>query len=135
MAGGRSDIGTGTTVLFGTSGFTGHLLDVSWDGIERPSIDTSHLATVGFMTFIPGDLVDPGEISLELAFDPDDTPPIQASAETVTVTFPLFALTTPANWAASGFMRTFSFSSPLEEKMTATTAVKASAAITFTPEV
>ena len=72
MAGGRSDIGTGTAVTFATSGFTGHLLDVSWDGLERASIDTSHLGTVDYMTFIPGDLVDPGEISLELAFDRDE---------------------------------------------------------------
>ena len=135
MTGGRSDIATGTTVNFATSGFTGHLLDVSWDGIERVSVDTSHLGTVDFRTFIPGELTDPGELSLELAFDPDDTPPFNGAAEVITVTFPLFALTTPADWEANGFMRTFSLGAPLEEKMTATTAIKMSAAIAITAEV
>lgn len=135
MSGGRSDIATGTTVVFADSGFTGHLLDVSWDGIERVSVDTSHLSTVGFREFIPGDLTDPGEISLELAFDPDDSPPFNGAKEVVTVTFPLFALATPAKWVAEGFMRTFSLGAPLEEKMTASTAVKMSAGIAITPEV
>ncbi len=135
MAGGRSDIATGTTVVFADSGFTGHLLDVSWDGIERVSVDSSHLGTANFRTFIPGELTDPGELSLELAFDPDDDPPFNGDAEVITVTFPLFSLLTPAKWVASGFMRTFSFGAPLEEKMTASTAVKMSAAIVITAEV
>lgn len=135
MAGGRSDIATGTTVSFLISGFTGHLLDVSWDGMERASVDSSHLGTEDFRTFIPGELTDPGELAIELAFDPDDTPPFNGVVEEVTVTFPLFALTTPAKWIANGFQRTFSNSAPLEEKMTATLGIKMSGAIVVTAEV
>ena len=130
------DNGTGTTITFGTTGFTASVTSISFEGVERPSIDTTHLGTTGGRTFIPGDLPDYGSISLDIQFDPDTMPPITAAPETITVTFPLSAgATTPATWAATGFVMGFDANAPLEELMTGTISIKISGDVTDTAEV
>ena len=134
MADPAVDIGTGTTITFGTSGFTSELLSISWSGIARESVHTSHMGTAapgadkfGNRTFLPGDLADPGEITAEFHFDPSQDPIINEAAETITITFP-----SGSTWAASGFVTSFEFDDPMEDKMTATVVVKLSGNVTMT---
>lgn len=129
-----ADEGFGTTITF-QSGFCAEILDVSWDGIERNAIDTSHMTTVdGWMTFLLSDLKDPGELTVELQFDPDESPPITAAAETVTVTFPIPAGgSVAATWACSGGLTSMGIAVPHNDKMTASCKLKFSGAPTFTP--
>ena len=130
------DNGTGGSITFGTSGFTANITNISWDGIERVSIPTSHLGTTTAHTFIPGDLYDPGEVSLDIQFDPDTFPPINSAAETITVTFPLSSGgSTAADWEATGFCTGASNVVPLEALMTGTITVKMSGTIAVTAEV
>lgn len=124
-----ADVGTGTAITF-DSGFFAEILSVNWSGISRESIDTSHMGTTGGMTFTPGDLYDPGELQVEMAFVPGTSPPYDGAAETCTVTWPDAGA---ATWAASGFMTGFEVTGPLEERMTATGTVKLSGNITITP--
>jgi len=98
MAGSTVNIGTGATIVFGTSGFTSEVMSIDWSGITRAAVETTHLGTspagagkIASKTHIPGDLADAGEISLELHFDPDQNPPVEAVTETVTLTLPLVA--------------------------------------------
>ena len=127
-----ADTGTGSTVTFGTSGWAGEILDINFDGFNREAIDTTHLGTTTARTFMPSDLYDPGELTLEVQFDGDDGPPI-AAAETITITFPLKSGdTTAGNWAGSGFVTGFSFGLPLEGKQTGTMTIKFTGAITET---
>jgi len=128
MAAAGTDVGTGSTITF-SSGFFGEILSIGWSGISREAIETSHMGTTGGRTFIPGDLYDPGELSVELNFEATDdvTTPIAAAAETVTVTFP-----GSDTWAASGFMTSFEITDPLEDKMTASATIKFSGDITVT---
>lgn len=140
MAGTKVDVGTGTTVVFGTSAFTANLTSVTWDGMDRASVETSHMGTAapgagkhGNKTYIPGDFSDPGEVTMEIHFDPDKEPPIDQPIETITVSFPLVAGdATPASWAASGFVTSFSVNDPIEDLMTATMVIKLSGNITLT---
>lgn len=133
------DIGTGTTISFGTSGFAAQILDVTPPNLAREPIDTSHMGTppagagqVGSRTFMPGDLVDPGELSFDIHFNPDTVPPISDVAETVTITFPLpVGMATPATWAGQGFLTGYEPSVPLEDKMTGSITVKMSGPITI----
>lgn len=129
-------IGTGTTVTFGTSGFTAQVLEVGWSGIEREAVDSTHMGTTTARSFIPSSLYDPGEIEMEVAFDGDDAPPISAAAETITVEFAKKASgsTNGAQWAATGFLTGVEVTAPLEDKMTATLTIKLSGEITFTDE-
>lgn len=122
-------IGTGTTITF-QSGLFAEIIEAEWSGMTRAVYDTSNFATTGAMTFAPGSLYDPGELSVRYAFDPeiDPTTALAAASETVTVTF---ADAAPAStMAASGTMRDLSISTPLEDRVTANAVIKFSGAIT-----
>jgi hypothetical protein len=138
MAGATVDTATGITVVFATSSFTAEIKDVNWGGISRESKDTSTQATAapgaakfGNMTFMPGDLSDPGELSMEIHFDADKEPPIDQPAETITVTWPLVSGdATAATWAATGFITSFEQGGGLDEVMTGSITVKFSGNVT-----
>lgn len=126
-----ADVGTGTSISFGTSGFTAEVLGINHNGVERPAIETSHLGTTVAKTFMPGDLVDQGEISLDIAFNPNILPPIKAAAETIVITFPVpSGLSTGATYTFTGFCTGASSTILFEERMTATITVKISGDIT-----
>jgi len=131
------DIGTGASIAFGTSSFTANITSITpVSGAERPAIDTTHLGTTTARTFVPGDLVNWGELEVELQFDIDDRPPIDQVAETITITFPLSALgATAATLAGTGFMTNFGAEVPLEELMSGSYTVKWSGNLTWTDEV
>ncbi len=112
-------IGTGSTIVFGTSGFTAEILDITPPGQTRESIDVSHQGTVGARRFLPGKLFDPGELSFDIQFNPDTDPPIDQDAETVTITYPSGAI-----HSFTGFMTAYNPAGPMEDKMTGTVTVK-----------
>ena len=134
-------VGTGTTIVFGTTSFTSNLLSLDWTGIKRKPLESSYMGTTaltsnatqfGSMTFIPGALTDAGSIKFKVQFNPDKIPILDSAAETVTVTFPKGANTTGAKWAGSGFVTDFELNDPLDAIMTATVTVKISGNVTFT---
>ena len=92
------------TITFGTSGIV-----LSWTKIgewqtTRSKLETSHLGTTVFKTFMADDLADPGEIEVEGLFDPTKAlGSIVAAAETITITYPKTA-GTAANLAGTGFI-------------------------------
>tara|TARA_R110000803_G_scaffold43701_3_gene93018 strand:+ start:7764 stop:8132 length:369 start_codon:yes stop_codon:yes gene_type:complete len=120
-----NDIGTGTTIVFGTSGWTAEILDVGWGGISRESIEMSHMGTTTARIFVPTDLYDPGELTIEFLYDPAEDPPFAGAAETVTVTYP-----GAATMIATGFMTNLDIGVPFEDRMTGTGTIKFTGAIT-----
>lgn len=134
------DVGTGTTIVFGTSGFAAQVLDVTPPAPQREAFDAAHMGTakpaagsMGNRPVVFSKLVDPGELSFELHFDPDDVPPIHEVAETITVTFPIPAgLTNGATWVFSGGVVGYEPSVPMDGKMVATVRVKVSGPIART---
>jgi len=121
--------GTGITISY-QSGFLAEILDFTWSGISRESIDTTNFATTGARESMPSTLYDPGEMQVELLFDAEVSPitAIASAAETVTVTYSDPA---PAStMAASGFMTEFEINAPLEDRVTATATLKLTGAIT-----
>lgn len=132
MASPAADIGTGCSITF--SGFTMQATEVSLSGMERASIETTHLKTTQgssdacSRTFIPGKYADPGILNANVQFNPDALPPIEGTAAAITVTFG-----SGATWTcSSAFMTSFQFTAPLEELMTATAAWKLSGALNAT---
>ncbi len=120
-----ADVGTGTSIVFGTSSFSAEILSLNGSDISRPDVDTTHLGTTGYKTYMPGDLVEGGTLDMEFAFDPDSQPPIAGAAETITITFPMpSGGSTAATLAFSGYINTWSWSGPLEERMTGSATVK-----------
>lgn len=102
-----ADTGNGTTISFGTSGFTADFTEIDAGEQTRPSIDDSHLGTTDQETAIPGDLYNPGEITGIFHWDQSAStfPPIDGAAETVTITYPLLSgETVNATYAGTGFV-------------------------------
>ena len=97
-----TDVGTGATVAFSTSAFSASYTNISWSGISRESLASSHLGTTGYMTFVPPDLTDPGEVTFDIFFNPDAMPPVRGAVETLTVTAPITTgYMTGTSWAAT----------------------------------
>lgn len=122
-------IGTGTTIAWET-GFLAEIIDLTPPGHSREAINTSHKTTANNAhTFLPAKLVDYGEATVDIAFDPSTTPPITSAASTCTITFPDSGAT---QWSFSGFMTGYEPSEPLEERATATVTIKVTGPITIT---
>lgn len=118
--------GYGITITF-ASGFLAEIIDTTPPEISRESIDTTHTTTAdGAMTFIPSDLIDYGEASVELNFDESEVPPIESAAETVVINFP-----SGATWTFSGFLTNYAPSAPIDDRMTASATLKVSGKITI----
>lgn len=120
-------IGTGTTIVFGTSGFSAEVVGINLSDISRVAINSSHLGSTSAHSFIFGDLVDWGNAELEINYDPTDFPPVGEAAETITITTP-----DSTTYVFSGAVTNVSAAIPLEDKMTATVTVKAAGAVTIT---
>ena len=129
-----ADDGFGTSITF-ESGFFAEITNVDWSGLSREDMDISHMGLAApWMEFQPTDLIDPGELGVELSFDPDDEPPISEVAENCTVTWPLPAgQSNPATWVCSAYLKNYQAGAPYRGKMTATATLKFSGEITFTP--
>lgn len=122
-------VGTGLAITF-SSGFLAEMFDFQHSGLNRASIPTSTFATTGGMTFLPGSLYDPGEISGQIHHDPAALPPIGSAIETVTVTYPDSGA---ATWAADGFLMEYEQTAELEDRIVANVTIKLSGSITVTP--
>jgi hypothetical protein len=112
-----ADTGNGATVTFtdldGSSSTTavGSVRSINLGEQSIPVIDTSHLGTTNFLTSIPGDLKEPGEISMEVLFDQDTVGiPSLGTVEDIIITFPIVTSgqTTNATYTASGFFSSVS---------------------------
>lgn len=115
-----ADVGTGTTIVFGTSSFAAEVLQINGENVSRAVIDTSHMGTTGARTKMPGDLHDEGEVTMNIAFNPNNEIPVDAAVETITITFPVpSGDSNGATAAGSGFISGYSWTDPLEDKMTA----------------
>lgn len=81
--------GLGATITFGTSGFAMNVRSIGGTEQTREKIDTTYLGSSDFYTYIPDDLVQPGEFTIEYIWDGSSGqtyPPISAAAETITIT-------------------------------------------------
>lgn len=102
-----ADTGLGATLTLATTGSVGTIRSITSPEFTLEKIDTSALSTTDFMTYIAGDLTDPGEITAEVIFDATaDDLPSRGVAETVTITWPIHTSgnTTNATLAGTGFI-------------------------------
>ena len=128
-----ADSGFGVSITF-SSTFFAEILSVNPPSLSRAPIETTHSSTTnGRATFIPSDIIDNGEIEVEMGFIPGTEPPIGSAAETITITYPTPAGgMTGATAAFSGFLTSFTPTVPIDDRMTARATIKVSGAITYT---
>jgi hypothetical protein len=120
--------GFGIQIAF-ASGFLAQITDVTLPEQSREKIDTSHtLSPDNRREFILSELVDSGELEVELNFDPSAEPPIDDPFEPVTITFG-----SGTTWEFSGALMNYGGEAPLADRMTATATLCVSGKITITP--
>ena len=120
-------IGTGVTISM-ASGFFAEILDVGGPEASRVSINVSHMGTTGGHRFLPGKLIDNGEMRVQIGFAPGTEPPIDDDPETVTITWPDSGT---SQWSFTGFLTGFSPENPLEDKAVATVTIKVDGDISY----
>jgi hypothetical protein len=133
MASPAANKGDGSSIAFET-GFFAQITDINWSGVTRASIPLPHMGlaaassgTFGNLPKVPGNIIDPGALEVEINFNPDTTPPIGAAASTCTVTF-----AGGATWAGSAFMTEMGVAVPMGKVMSQRVKIEFSGAITMT---
>lgn len=143
MASNAVDEAIGITLTLGTSTWeTGtELLDFDWSGARRNALETTKQTTAkasagtfGNRTFLFSSLSDAGQVTITFHFNPDKLPPIDAVAETLTITFLGPDDVGGATWVCSGGCIEYSFSATLGEKMVGTIVWKCSGPVTVTAD-
>ncbi len=119
--------GTGTTILFGTSGFSAKLISVDGPSMERAAIDVTEMASTA-MEFLEASLSDVGSVDITFEFIGSDDPPIDAATETITIDWAGQGV--GKTWAFSGFMTSYAPGAAIGERMQASATLKASGALT-----
>ena len=126
------DTGNGTSITFGSSSWSGQFTSVRRAGETRPAIDSTNLATTTARTFIAADLVDRGSLECDIQYDPDDPPPTNSVAETITLTFPVpSGQSNGATIAGTGFITDHDLDIPEGDIMTGSITIKWAADVTF----
>lgn len=127
-------VANGLRLVFGTSGFEADIVSVSHSGVARALIETSHMGTpepgedeLGGKTFIVDPLEDPGQLQVQVHYDPSN-PPQRTSAddpEQIEVTYrkPKGAATA-ARLVGNGWLQEWSAEMNLGAKMVATLTIK-----------
>lgn len=103
--------GQGTTAVLTNGAIVGCVRSLTLPELTQDKIDASCLDTTGFMRYISGDLTDPGEVQMEIIFDPSfDFTGLVGATDTLTITFPIGVdtNTTNATLAGTGFVTSYS---------------------------
>lgn len=133
--------GHGAVLLFGTSiTFVPAVISISGFEMARGDLDKSHLGSGDYREFIPGDITDPGEFTVDFFYDANSQPPFLADPETITIRLVdssagTVHATTSAQVSGTGYIK--SWSTP--EVVTGTlmrcqVTIKWSGALTFRAE-
>ena len=115
----------GTTIQIGIDDFIfiAQVIGVTPPSASRESIDMTHIGTEDAKRFEPADLVDWGEMSVEVIFDPETVPEIAGTTQYVIITYPDATL-----FGFNAFVTGFEPSVPMDDKATATITMKVSGA-------
>ena len=120
--------GNGATLTLATSSMPAAITSITFGGFSRESLDTSTLSTTGARTFIPADLVDNGDFSVEGYWD-GTTLPISAAAETMTIAIGTTAGT--KSFAGSAFCTSAEYGAPMDDLVSFSATFKWAGAVTI----
>ena len=132
-----ADMGQGTTISFGSiltnasNSTTFKVTGLSWSGISRDVTDASHMLTTGGKEYIGSETYDPGDLSVDILFDPTISPLVAiTNVATNQVVFVRFSNGGTAGgtsaWSANGYLSAFDIGVPRDALMTGTCKIKLS---------
>lgn len=132
-------VGTGhsATVTFTTSSYSLAARSIQLHAEDAPQVDATHLGTTGTRAYIPADLAELGDLTVEFLFDTDDGMPTIGVSEQVTVTFKLLpGEDTAATLAGNASIRNNQWPTlETNEMMVGSIVIQWEAQPTFTPAV
>lgn len=102
-----ADTGNTTTLTLATSALTAAVESIDIGEETREALEDSDLTTTNYMTYIPGDLRDPPELTFNILWNQSDSsfPSTSTAAELCTVTYGLLSgETVNATFTATGFI-------------------------------
>lgn len=132
------------TLITHSSNFFAEVDSVDIDGMERAAIETTHLRTAlntvssvntdaASRTYIPSDIMSPGQVRISMFHSHSSRPPIDSVEETMTLTAAVQRnQTVGATLVGSAFMTSYSISYKLGEKTMATAVLQFTGPVTFT---
>lgn len=89
MAAATKDTGHGGSITLGTSALTYKWRKISSPEWSREKVESTDLSNATYKSYLPGDVVEPGEYEVEFCFNPAATLPNPlAAAESMTITGP-----------------------------------------------
>jgi hypothetical protein len=90
MTAATKDTGHGGSITLATSALTYKWRKIGAIKQSREKVEDTDLSNVTYKSYLPGDVVEPGEFEVEFAFNPAAAlPNPKAVAETVTITGPV----------------------------------------------
>ena len=127
------DIGQGTYVTFGTvlstSGYK--ITGVNHGGMSRAVADATHMTSTA-KEFVGSAIYDPGELSVEVLFDPTIKPTADLSSVSTNQVVTVYWAnggTAVTQWTAAGFLTGFEAGAQMEDMMSGTLTIKLSGTI------
>lgn len=117
--------GHGTTITFGTSGFSANLIGIDSLNVERASIEDTHMSTSDAKDFLPAALYE-WKLDITVEHDATESVPISAVKETITVDWAGSGNT----WAGSGHCTGYSPGAEVGARMEGSMSIQGSGAIT-----
>ena len=128
-------VGTGATVTFNGNLIVLGILSINFGGMSRPFIDTTVMGTTNERAGMAGNLIDPGELVIEVILDAEigttGTQPEFLSVASGAVSIKMGGGGNDTI-TASGVMTGLSMSIPLEDRMVATMTIKLHGTTAFT---
>ena len=121
--------GSGTTITFGTSGFSADVLSIDGPSGVRVAIDTTVLADLTEMSFIPAKLIDLGELTLEIEHEGSQDWILDNALEVITIDWS--GVGVGAKWSLNGFVTAYTPTAAIGERMQASITIKLSGALTI----
>lgn len=138
MAGAKTRHGAGLTVSFATTGFTARVVGSRLTGPTVEALDITHMESPmpsgelqeGGMEFMPDAFQNPGQLELDIQYDPDERLPVGVE-DTITIQFRLIAGdAVRSSQSFKGFITGKPAEIPVKGIMTATVTIQRSGIIT-----
>lgn len=100
------DTGVGMTITLATTGAIGCIQTAQLPDWAMEKLDATCLDSTGFIRYIPGDLTDPGDVTMNAIFNAANDIPEPGTVEDITITFPIgdSANSVAATLTGSGFI-------------------------------
>ena len=107
--------------------FTGTVINVTPPNTSREALDTSHMLTPSYRTYVPGKLIEGGEMTLLVQFDSAVTIPTLGALASTMITYPDGDV-----WTFDAFVMSMSPTADLDTVMQATVVLKVAGPIVIT---